>query len=395
MSRFDVSRLVWRLFFAMTLIVWSGAASMLVVALLIAPAVFHRHLEKVTAQIPPGLQTHVDNAFGQALWIALGVGVLVALIATLAVTWLVSRRVADPIAAVAAAAGRVAGGDLTVRVPTPRLGHELSELTDSFNRMADRLARTESVRRQLIADLAHELRNPLASLQATTEAAADGVLPKDSETWESMLTQVGRMQRLIEDMSALSKAEEHRLELDLRLTPLALVARQAATATQAQYDANGIQLHLERLGQDPAVRVDADRMGEVLANLLGNALRHSHPGQTVTIRVGTRKGQALIEVADSGDGFPPEDADRLFERFYRGDAARSRDKAGSGIGLTLARSVVSAHHGTLRAASPGPGLGAAFTVTLPIATAHLASAPTRTPLGDTEPTHQPPTEKTP
>ncbi len=378
MRGIDTSRLVWRLFLAMTLVVWSGAITMLIVATLVAPQVFHRHLGMVSAQLPDDLQAHVDYAFGQAVLFALGVGVFVALVATLAVIWLISRRVADPIADVADAAARVAGGDLSVRVPTPGLGRELSELTDSFNRMATRLAGTETVRRQLIADVAHELRNPLASLQATAEAAADGVLPEDPETWESMLTQIGRMQRLVDDMSAVSKAEEHRLDLHLDAVDLDDVVGQAVTAAQAQFDAAGIALDLRIAGHSPAVRVDADRMGEVLANLLGNAQRHSHPGDTVTVRVGTRPGWATIEVVDTGDGFPPEDADRLFERFYRGDTARNRDAAGSGIGLTLARSVVAAHGGTLRGASDGLGLGAAFTISLPLVGRSAPHLPTPT-----------------
>ena len=168
-------RLVWRLFGAMTLVVVAGAMTLLVVALVIAPGVFHTHLQMLGRPLSADVRSHVDQAFAQAVLLSLGVGLLVALVATLAVTWLVSRRVADPITAVAAAAGRVAAGDLTARVPTPGLGRELTELTDSFNTMTARLAATEHTRRQLIADLAHELRNPLASLQATLRRHVRGV----------------------------------------------------------------------------------------------------------------------------------------------------------------------------------------------------------------------------
>ncbi len=358
-------QLVWRLFLAMTLIVFSGAITILVVAVIIAPPMFHRHLQMISSRLPADAQTHVEEAFGQALVLSLGVGMLVALLATVAVTWLVSQRVAEPITTVAEAAARVAAGDLSVRVPSPGLGRELTDLTESFNTMAGRLAGTESVRRQLIADVAHELRNPLASLLAIAEAAADGVLPDDPETWDTVLTQAARMQRLVDDMSAVSKAEERQLDLDQRPVRAATLARDAVSAAQAQYDAAGVDLRLVPGRASPSVSVDAHRLGEVLANLLGNALRHSHPGDEVTVRVGSRAGTAVIEIGDTGDGFPPADADRLFERFYRGDTARQRDKAGSGIGLTLARSVVTAHHGTLRAHSDGPGRGATFTIALP------------------------------
>jgi signal transduction histidine kinase len=181
-----------------------------------------------------------------------------------------------------------------------------------------------------------------------------------------MLAQIARMQRLVDDMSAVSKAEERQLDLDLHPAPLTALAGDAVAAAQAQYDAAGVGLRLATGKGAPTVTVDAHRLGEVLANLLGNALRHSHPGGEVTVRVGVRDGHPVIDVSDTGDGFPPAQAERLFERFYRGDTARRRDRAGSGIGLTLARSVLTAHHGTLRGHSDGPGRGATFTVTLPV-----------------------------
>lgn len=356
----------WRLFLAMTLVVVSGAATMVVVAVLVGPAVFHHHLGMVGAPLPSDTQFHVDEAFGQAVRYALGGGVLVALLASLAVTWLVSRRVAGPIDAVAGTAARLAAGDLAARAPAAGLGRELTELTDSFNTMAGRLADIEAVRRQLVADVAHELRNPLASLQATAEAAVDHVLPDDPDRWEVVLAQVTRMQRLVDDMAAVSRAQERQLDLRLRPVPLDRLVEAALASVQARYGAAGVTVRRAG-GADAVVSVDSDRMAEVLANLLGNALRHSRPGGVVTVRSGLRDGSAVVEVVDSGDGFPPEHAERLFERFYRGDSARSRDAAGSGIGLTLARAVAAAHGGTVRGRSDGPGRGATFTLTLPVA----------------------------
>lgn len=360
-------RLGSRLFLAMTLVVVSGGATMVVVAVTVGPAVFHHHLGMVGTPLPSDTQLHVDEAFGQAVLYALGAGVLVALLASLAVTWLVSHRVADPIGAVAQAASRLAGGDLTARAPEPGPGRELTELTDSFNAMAGRLADTETTRRRLISDVAHELRNPLASLQATAEAAADGVLPDDPSTWRLVLAQATRMHRLVDDMAEVSRAEERQLDLHVRTVPAVRLAQAAVASVQARYDAAGVDLQLVARAAPVPVAVDADRIAEVLANLLGNALRHSHPGGQVRVRVAARDGQAVIDITDTGDGFPPADADRLFERFYRGDAARSRKAAGSGIGLTLARSVIAAHGGTLRGRSDGPGRGATFTVTVPAA----------------------------
>lgn len=358
-------RLVWRLFTAMTLVVVAGALTLLVVALLIAPQVFHTHLEMVNEPLSADVQTHVDEAFAQAVLLSLAVGVLVALVATLAVTWLVSRRVADPITAVADAAGRVAAGDLSARVPAPGLGLELTDLADSFNTMTARLAATENTRRQLITDLAHELRNPLASIQATVEAAADGVVEADASTWATLLEQSSRLERLVDDMSEVSKAEER--QLDLHPIPIGAVqlVRAAAAAAKAQYDAAGVTLAVTIDGEDSRVTVDPDRIGEVLANLLSNALRHTNAGDHVRIGLATGAGTVRIDVTDTGAGFRTDHADRLFERFYRGDISRVRANAGSGIGLTVARAIITAHRGTLRAHSDGPGLGSTFTIQLP------------------------------
>ncbi len=362
-------RLVWRLFAAMTLVVVAGAVTLLVVSLLLAPQVFHSHLGMVQGPISADLQTHIDEAFAQAVLLSLAVGVAVALVAALTVTWLVSRRVADPIVVVAGAAARVAAGDLTARVPTPGLSLELTQLADSFNAMTARLAGTEQMRKRLIGDLAHELRNPLASLQATVEAVADGVVPADATTWTTLAEQTGRLQRLVDDMAAVSRAEERQLDLRLARTDAGQLARDAVNEVQARYDAGGVTLTLRT---DPGLRdvtVDRHRMAEVLANLLANSLRHTTSPGGVAVAVRIERESVVIEVADTGEGFDPAYADRIFERFYRGDASRRREQAGSGVGLTIARAIVAAHDGKLTASSKGPGTGATFTVRLP-ATPH-------------------------
>jgi len=316
-----------RLFAAMGLVVLAGASTLLIVALLVAPQVFHTHLRMALGTIPTATQQHVDEAFANSILLSLAMAVVVALIAALTVTWLVSRRIAAPVADLAAAAARLAAGHYDTWVPEPGLGTEFAALAASFNTMAGRLAATEQVRQRLLADLAHELRTPLASIEASLEAIADGVLPAADATWAALAEQTARLDRLVDDIAAVSHAEERTLHLD------------------------------------------PHRLAEALANLLDNALRHTPPGGQVTIS--THRDRQLghdvarLVITDTGEGFPPTEAERLFERFYRTDAARTHRDAGSGIGLTITKAIINAHHGTIRAHSSGPGHGAAFTITLP------------------------------
>jgi signal transduction histidine kinase len=360
-----------RLFAAMALVVLAGAITLLVVALLVAPQVFHAHLHAALGDIPPATQKHVDEAFTRAVLLSLGTAVTVALLAALSVTWLVSRRIAAPVADLAAAAGRLAAGRYDTRVPEPALGPEFTALAEGFNTMARRLAATEQVRQRLLADLAHELRTPLASIEATVEAIADQVLPADDAAWATLAEQTGRIARLVEDLASVSHAEERSLNLDLSTQPLTELAISAAAAVQARYTAAHLTLSVLADPKTPAVRVAPHRVAEALSNLLDNALRHTPPGGHVTITTSRDRELghdiARLVVTDTGEGFPPDQAERLLERFYRTDTARARHEGGSGIGLTITKAIITAHHGTIHAHSDGPGHGAQFEITLPAA----------------------------
>lgn len=358
-----------RLFAAMGLVVAAGAGTLLAVALLVAPQVFGDHLRTALGDISPTTLTHVDEAFANAVLLSLAMAVAVAVGAALAVTWLVSRRIATPVSDLAAAAQRLAAGQYDGGVSDPGLGPEFSTLADSFNSMATRLAATERTRQRLLADLAHELRTPIASIGATVEAVADGVLPADEGTWATLTEQTGRLDRLVADIAAVSRAEERALNVDPRAVPLAGLAAAAVQAARARYADKRVGLTLAADPHTPSVRVDPNRLAEALGNLLDNALRHTPPGGTVAVSTGPThqfgRDLARLTIADTGDGFEAADAERLFERFYRTDTARSRRAGGSGIGLAITRAIVNAHRGTITARSDGPGRGATFTIALP------------------------------
>ncbi len=358
-----------RLFAATSLVVAAGASTLLAVALLAAPAVFHSHLRQALGDLPAATLTHVDLAFAEAILLSLAMAVTVGTVTALTVTFLVSRRIAAPLTGLATAAGRLAAGEYGAEVPQPGLGPEFATLADSFNTMATRIARTEHLRQRLLADLAHELRTPVASIEATVEAIADGVLPADATSWASLTDQAQRLARLVADIDSVSRAEERGIVLDRLPQPLADLASTAVASAQARYAAKGVRVGVtDPARPHPMVLVDSARLSEALANLLDNALRHTPAGGVVTVTTGCddQFGQdmATLTIADTGDGFDPADAGRIFERFYRADPARVR--GGSGIGLTIAKAIVTAHHGNIKAHSDGPRHGATFTISLPI-----------------------------
>jgi signal transduction histidine kinase len=350
----------------MGLVVIAGAGTMLVVVLLVAHPAFHSHLDQSKPPLSAQAQSLVDEAFAGGVFIALSVGVTVALATALVVTWLVAKRLAAPMSEAANAAHRIADGDYETRLRQPGLGPELDQLTTSFNAMARQLASTEQTRRRLLTDLAHELRTPLASIEATIEAVTDGILPADQSTLDTLTDQAQRLHRLVGDLSAVSRAEERQLNLNPVLVVLQGVVSDAVAAARPRFDAKGITLTED--GLSPwQVLADPHRLAEALGALLDNALRHTPKGGTVTIATTRHENRCGILVTDTGDGFEPAVATRLFERFYRGDSSRTASGAGSGIGLTIAKAIVRAHHGQLLARSDGPGTGARFEVTLPIA----------------------------
>ena len=357
----------WRLFAAMGLVVLAGAGTMLVAVLLVAEPAFNTHLSQVQPPMSDQAHAHVDEAFADAVFTALAVGVVIALATALVVTWLVARRLAAPVAEAAEAADRIADGDFETRLRQPGLGPELDRLTAAFNTMARRLATTEQTRRRLLTDLAHELRTPLASILATIEAVNDGILPTDTTTLATLTDQSQRLHRLVGDLSAVSRAEERQLNLRPVRIPIGALVSEVAAAARPRFEAGGINLTADEGPAVGQVLVDPDRLAEALGALLDNALRHTAKAGTVIITTTGGVNRCRIAVTDTGDGFDPDVATQLFERFYRGDSSRTVSDAGSGIGLTIAKAIIEAHHGQLRAHSDGPGKGATFEITLPIA----------------------------
>lgn len=366
MRRMDPGLAV-RLLAAQLVVAVAAILTAWLVAAAIGPSIFHDHLTRVShAGSTEQTMTHAEQAYREANALAVGAGLLGALLVAVAASVWVTRRVARPVSALARAAEDVAEGRYRVELPQPRLGREFETLAGSFAAMAARLDGVEATRRRLLADLAHEMRTPVATLDAYLEGIEDGVATLDAATTGMLRDQTRRLARLAEDVAAVSRAEEHQLDLHpVHVSPAHLVSAAVAAAAD-RYAAAGVELRARCAPGLPDVDVDLDRLGQVLGNLLDNALRHTPAGGAVTISCAAPAGDAVrIEVTDNGSGIPAQHLPHVFERFYRVDAARDRAHGGSGIGLAIVRAVVEAHGGRVSAASAGQGAGAAFTITLP------------------------------
>ena len=295
----------------------------------------------------------VDRAI---LWSAVAAAALALLLGAI-----LARTISRPVQELTAATKVLAGGDLGHQVPV-RTGDEIGQLAQSFNQMSADLAQSNQLRRQMTADIAHDLRTPLSVILGYSEALADGKLPGAPETYTAMHVQAQHLNRLIEDLRTLSLADAGQLSLMRRAVDPQGLLEHTALAYLPAAESRGISIRVEGEAVKP-VSVDPDRMLQVLGNLVGNALRHTPDGGQVILSTAQANGQVLLRVQDNGPGIPTEDLPHIFDRFYRGDKARQADGA-SGLGLAIARSLIEAHDGRILAEN-APGGGALFTISLP------------------------------
>jgi signal transduction histidine kinase len=356
-----------RLLAVQLLAIGAGALTFALVAMAAGPPLFRSHVRDALGTVPATLSRHLDDAFAASAGISIGIGTAAALATAAAVSLLATRRLSRPIHDLGAAADRVAAGHYTAGVTPPGLGPELDALAAAFNAMAAALQATETTRRRLLADAAHELRTPLATLDAYLEGLADGIREPSPETWQLLSAQTARLRRLADDIALTSRAEEGQLPLHQVTVAATQLASTAVEAARPGYNAKGVELAARLAAGLPDVTVDPDRLAQVVGSLLDNALRHTPPGGKVIISTAAAAQDLTITVTDTGEGIAAEHLPHIFERFYRADTARDRTRGGSGIGLTIARALVTTHGGTLTAASDGPGTGARFTLTLPLA----------------------------
>ena len=301
----------------------------------------------------------------RALWIGGGLAVL----AALGLGGWLAARLSRPVQRLTSATRQLAAGAGAVRVPVERQD-EFGELATSFNQMADALQEADEQRRQLLADVAHELRTPLTIMRGHVEAMLDGVFPFDTDNLALVHEETLLLSRLVEDLRTLSLAESGALPLLRAAFDPAELARKAVAAFAPLAEADGIRLAAEIPAGLPLLNADADRIQQVLGNLLANAVRHVVRGSAaepaVTLRVALDGAALRFAVADNGPGLSPAEREKVFARFWRGDRSRSRGQGGSGLGLAIAAAIVTAHGGHIWVESD-PGAGSTFSFSLPLA----------------------------
>ncbi len=300
-----------------------------------------------------GLRQTLVNAVLVAAAVAAALSVLAALLGT--------RSLVAPLRRLSFAAARLGAGDRSSRVGDVKATGEIRQLAATFDRMADDLERTDRLRRDLVADVAHELRTPIAILGAELEAVSEGIKQLSPETVQSLSEEVERLGSLVEDLGVLAAAEAAGLTLERSPVDLAEVAETAAGRLSSRFAALGVAL--ERDLVTAYVLGDRRRLEQVVVNLLSNAAKFSHRGGTARLEVGLSYGRAVLTVSDDGPGIPSKEQKRVFERFYRGADASTR--SGSGIGLAVVSAIVAAHGGTVALESE-PGRGSSFRVELPL-----------------------------
>ncbi len=306
-----------------------------------------------------GDETFLVNRISNAALIA---GLIAGGLALLLATWL-SYRLLRPVRELTLAAKSMAFGDLSQRVPV-RGNDELAILGVAFNQMADSLQHAEESRRAMTADIAHELRNPLAVQRANLEALQDGIYPLTPGSLTPILEQNQMLTRLVDDLRTLALADSGRLDLVRTPSDLSALVQRAVERYSPQAAARGIHINLHLPDTLPILSLDSQRVEQILNNLLDNALRHTPDGGKVEVSLSASAQKISLSVHDSGAGIPQDSLPYIFERFYRADRSRSRAEGGTGLGLAIARQLAEAHGGTLSAANHPQG-GAVFTLGLP------------------------------
>ena len=353
-----------RLLFANSMVVIAGVAATIAVALVVGPPMFRRLMGNPALLASLGKDPY-EHVFRDAMTRSVGIALAVSALVALTLSWYLSRRVHRSASELSHAATAVANGRYGIRVARSHLGKEFDAIADAFNQMAERLGAVEGTRRQLLADLAHEIRTPVSVLEAYMEAVEDNVRRLDHEAISMMRDQTRRLVRLTTDVTALANAEQGVAPLAPSwVAPEDLIAT-AATAFAQRYQAKDVALATHVQDNLRKIWADSERLGQVLGNLLDNALRHSRPQGKVELAAFSAGGVVSVTVSDTGDGVAADHLPYLFERFYRVDAARDRAHGGAGIGLAIAKALVEAHHGQIVVNSDGLGTGTTFTITLP------------------------------
>ena len=310
----------------------------------------------------PAESTYISAVHQSLLWVGIGmIGVSVV------VSYFVVREIMRPLSTLTGAVQKVRTGNYGQTVSVER-HDEVGVLTESFNEMSEELARNDKMRRQLFANIAHELRTPLAILQGNLEGMIDDIIPTDKKILLSMADETVRMGRLIQDLRDLSLAEIDELTLHKEKADINVMLERAVSMLQPLCDEKSLTVRQHLSPDLPSLFIDVDRINQVIYNLLNNAIRYIDEGCSITVStMGVTvegKPYAQVQIADTGKGIAPDDLDHIFQYFYRSEQSRNRKSGGSGIGLALAQQFIRSHGGNIWVDST-VGKGTTFTFILP------------------------------
>jgi histidine kinase len=362
-----LQQLRWQLVIAQLLVVAVGVLVLAITADLLGGRIFATSLQLVLDQIaskpPAAIKALLLTSFRSAVIQALLVAGVAATIVAITTSTLLLRRILRPLSDIAERSRRIAEGRYDERVTVPS-SEELAIVARNFNAMAESLEHVEQQRVALIGNAAHELRTPLTGIEGYLEGLIDGVFPPEPATFVEMQHEVRRMRRLVDDLQTLSNVEAGQVRLHFTTVDLEIVARRVVAQLRPQITTSSLEVLVEPGIGPLLVWADADRVAQILLNLVGNAMHHTPEGGYITVRLSSTGGHGRVEVIDTGVGIAAAELALIFERFYRVDRSRSRASGGSGIGLTIARHLAWAMGGDLTATSAGPGQGSSFTLTL-------------------------------
>jgi two-component system sensor histidine kinase BaeS len=290
-------------------------------------------------------------------------GALIGAVIALFLGIVLSRTITRPIRELTRATHAVSEGDLDQKVQV-HSNDELGELAKAFNKMSAELLRSVNARKQMTADIAHELRTPLSLILGHAEAVHDGVLPPTTENFEIIREEATRLEHLVNDLRTLSLADAGELTMSFQPIDPGRLLQEVSALYQYQTQKKNISLELDIASPLPTLELDPGRITQVLTNIIDNATRHTPEGGTIVLAAKQIDKTVEISIEDSGPGLPPQEAEKIFERFYRADSSRQREEGGSGLGLAIAKSIVQAHSGQVSAGSE-PGKGLRVVISLP------------------------------
>lgn len=382
MFKFIRQRIGWKLFLSHISVTIISLVVLIIAAQFVSPASFNQYMMSEEMQSNMGSmmgemgmsnmmadQEQLYQDFNAAIQNLITLTGIAAFAAAVIASLLVTRQMSKPVQELNTASQKIAEGNYQERVNIPGKANqrdEIGSLAANFNQMAGQLEKTETMRRQLIGDVAHELRTPLASIKGSMEGLIDEVLSPSPETYQKIYQEANRMQRIIDDLQNLSRVESGNYELDIAQIQIAPVIESAIRTLQSQYEDKNVSLESQIETNLPNTTADPVRIQQVLINLIGNALQYTPEGGHVLVSAVHEGSEILVKVRDDGIGLTPEDLELIFNRFYRVDKSRSRAGGGSGIGLTISKHLVEAHGGKIWAESDGEGQGSAFIFTLPV-----------------------------